>query len=179
MSNRPAGQLLPEYNVVVLGETQSGKSTLIQYMRKYADRSVDIDTSALGTGVLSHTVEVKTETIATDLPEYYVTDKNGANIDYRTFMAMPVEYDCEDALNERKGLETRMGTAHLEKKVKFNLIDTPGLNTTDGDDEKHVQRIFGSLVQAKTIHLLLITISSGPFTQGLKDAIKAYVDMFP
>ncbi|KAG0023152.1 hypothetical protein BGZ82_010813 [Podila clonocystis] len=69
--------------------------------------------------------------------------------------------------------------SYLGESVKFNLIDTPGLNATAGDDESHVQKIFSGLNKAKTIHLLLITISSGPFTQGLKDAIKAYVDMFP
>ncbi|KAF9279851.1 hypothetical protein BGZ74_002730, partial [Mortierella antarctica] len=64
-------------------------------------------------------------------------------------------------------------------KVKFNLIDTPGLNATAGDDEKHVQKIFRGLSEAKTIHLLLITISSGPFTHGLMDTIKAYADLIP
>ncbi|KAF9369157.1 hypothetical protein CPB97_003852, partial [Podila verticillata] len=173
-------QLLDEYNILVLGETQSGKSTIIQYARRYADPSVVIDASALGTGFLSHTVEVNTTSITTDLPEYNVVDKNGTSIDYRKFMTMPVEHDCEDALNGRKGLETRKGAAHLKKRVSFNLIDTPGLNATCGHDESHVQKIFGNLVQANTIHLILITVSSlGPFTQGLKDAIKTYVDIFP
>ncbi|KAF9204834.1 hypothetical protein BGZ59_000828 [Podila verticillata] len=147
---RSSFKLLDEYNVVVLGETQSGKSTLTQYMRKYADPSVVIDASALGTGFLSHTVQVNT----TDLPEYNVVNKKGANVNYRSFMTMPVEHDCEDALNGRKGLEMRKGVAHLKKRVNFNLIDTPGLNATGGNDER-------------------------PFTQGLKNAIKTYVDIFP
>ncbi|KAF9374014.1 hypothetical protein CPC16_001530 [Podila verticillata] len=176
---RSSFKLLDEYNVLVLGETQSGKSTLTQYMRKYADPSVVIDASALGTGFLSHTVQVNTTSITTDLPEYNVVDKKGANVNYRSFMTMPVEHDCEDALNGRKGLEMRKGVAHLKKRVNFNLIDTPGLNATGGNDESHVQKIFGTLVQTNTIHLILITVSSlGPFTQGLKDAIKTYVDIF-
>ncbi|KAG0076370.1 hypothetical protein BGZ93_001784 [Podila epicladia] len=173
-------QLLPEYNVLVLGETQSGKSTLIQYMRKYAEPTTVIDTAALGTGFLSHTQEVIRTKVFTDLPEYYVEEKKGVDrVNYGEFLNIPDEYDYEDALNLRKGLETKKGAAQLPKKVKFNLIDTPGLNATQGDDEKHVQKIFRGLNEAKTIHLLLITISSGPFTQGLKDAIRAYVDMFP
>ncbi|KAG0348860.1 hypothetical protein BG005_011282 [Podila minutissima] len=63
--------------------------------------------------------------------------------------------------------------------VRFHLIDTPGLNDTKGADEQHVQKIFHALNKAKTIHLILITISTAPFTQGLQDAIRAYVDMFP
>ncbi|KAG0341340.1 hypothetical protein BG000_009479, partial [Podila horticola] len=178
----PSSKLLSEYNVLVLGETQSGKSTLIQYMRKYANPDVEINTKALGTGFLSHTSDVDTITISTDLPEYYVTDTKegkGGKINYGEFIKTPDEYDYEDYLNMRKNLETRGGDARLPKTVKFNLIDTPGLNATAGDDESHVQKIFHSLNEAKTIHLLLIAISSGPFTQGLKDAIKAYVDLFP
>lgn len=61
MSNRPPySKLLDEYNVLVLGETQSGKSTLIQYMRKYANPDVEINTKALGSGYLSHTLDVAT-----------------------------------------------------------------------------------------------------------------------
>ncbi|KAF9201076.1 hypothetical protein BGZ59_002928, partial [Podila verticillata] len=60
--------LLDQYNVLILGETQSGKSTLIQYMRKYANPSVKINTDALGTGFLSHTTKVDITTITTNLP---------------------------------------------------------------------------------------------------------------
>ncbi|KAG0363627.1 hypothetical protein BG005_009978 [Podila minutissima] len=172
--------LLPEYNVLVLGETQSGKSTLIQYMRKYANPLVEINTKALGTGFLSHTQEVTVTDIVTDLPEYYVQEKKGVyNLNYGKFLEIPDEHDYEDALNIRKGLETKKGGVQLPRKVKFNLIDTPGLNTTGGDDEIHVQKIFDTLIQVKIIHLLLIIISSRPFTQGLQDAIRSYVDMFP
>jgi len=168
-----------EYNVLVLGETQSGKSTLIEYAKKYADPNVTIDTAALGTGFLSHTQDVKFNSIITDLPEYYVADKKDNKENYGEYVKLGDEYDYEDKLNVRRGLTSKKGDAHLEKKVTFNLIDTPGLNATGGDDEAHVQKIFNGLIEAKTIHLLIITISSGPFTQGLQDAIRCYVDMFP
>ncbi|KAF9319195.1 hypothetical protein BG003_009653 [Podila horticola] len=169
------------FNVLVLGETQSGKSTLIEYIRRYADPKFVLNAAAIGTGFLSHTLTVKTETVTTNLPEYYVVDKTqkNAQVNYGEFMKFEDEYDYEDALNMRKNLESTKGPARLHETVKFNLIDTPGLNATGGDDEKHVQGIFGELIATKTIHLLIITISSGPFTQGLQDAIRCYVDMFP
>ncbi|KAF9318595.1 hypothetical protein BG003_010939, partial [Podila horticola] len=74
MSNKLSS---PRFNVLVIGETQSGKSTLIQCMKKYADSTATIDTTALGTGFLSHTMDVKTETIVTDLPEHYVANLIG------------------------------------------------------------------------------------------------------
>lgn len=149
-------------------------------MRKYADPSEAIDTKAIGTGFLSHTEKVTPIEIFTDLPEYYVEEKDVGRVNYGEFVTnMHNEYDYEDALNFRKGLETKKGPSRLKKKVKFNLIDTPGLNATDGNDEKHVQSIFRGLNKANIIHLILVVIGSGPFSQGLKDAIQAYVDMFP
>ncbi|KAF8946341.1 hypothetical protein BGZ52_008818, partial [Haplosporangium bisporale] len=171
--------LVPEYNVLVLGETQSGKSTLIQSIRKYADISTGIDITALGTGFLSHTQKVNITSISTDLPECSVVDKSGTNIIYSKFIKMPDGNDFEDALNMRHGLETTKGRPRLGMSAKFNIIDTPGLNSTGRDDEQNVQSIFNALNSTSTIHLILITISLGPFTQGLKDAIKTYVDLIP
>ncbi|KAF9204835.1 hypothetical protein BGZ59_000829 [Podila verticillata] len=169
--------LVPAYNVLVLGETQSGKSTLIQSIRKYADTSIDIDTTALGTGFLSHTQKVNITSISTDLPECSVVDKSGTNIIYSKFIKMPDGNDFEDALNMRHGLETTKGRPRLSMSTKFNIIDTPGLNSTGRDDEQNVQSIFNALNTISTIHLILITFSLGPFTRGLNDAIKTYVDL--
>ncbi|KAF9367555.1 hypothetical protein CPB97_005584 [Podila verticillata] len=130
--------LLDQYNVLVLGKTQSGKSTLIQYMQKYANPNVKINTEALGTGFLSHTVEIDTTTITTNLPEYEVIDKKapkGTKVNYGEFLKIPDEYNYEDALNMHKGLEMKQGTPRLTKNVNFNLIDTPSLDATSSDDE--------------------------------------------
>ncbi|KAG0076371.1 hypothetical protein BGZ93_003324, partial [Podila epicladia] len=164
-----------EYNVLVVGETQSGKSTLIQYMKKYADPTEVSDSSTLGNGAHSKTMEVISTSITTDLPEYHVIKKGGDRLRYGVHGDV---YDYEEFL-ERKDLELKKGSPRLDKKVQFNLIDTPGLNTTVGDDETHIQKIFDALIKAKKIHLLLITVSCGPVTRGFKDAIQACADMFP
>lgn len=180
LNKSPCGShVAPIYNVLVLGETQSGKSTLIQCMREYANTSADIDITALGTGILSHTQEVNTTPIITNLPEYNVVDKSGVNINYSKFIKMHDRNDFEDALNMRHGLKTIKGRPHLHTSAKFNIIDTPGLNSTGSDDEQNVQSIFNALNRVTTIHLILITISLGPFTLGLKDSIRTYVSMFP
>ncbi|KAG0329638.1 hypothetical protein BG000_012023 [Podila horticola] len=168
----------PEYNVLVLGETQSGKSALIQYMRKYADSSQIVDNLALGNGVHSHTMEVISTAITTDLPEYYVTKNDGSKVNYGEHMTRDDEHDYEESL-KLKDLKLEKGHSRLAKKLRFNLIDTPGLNTTKGADETHIQKIFDNLMEAKTINLVLITVSCGPVTRGLKDSIQAYADLFP
>ncbi|KAG0028728.1 hypothetical protein BGZ82_008277 [Podila clonocystis] len=124
-------------------------------------------------------MEATTETIITDLPEHHVANQNGDAIDYRKFLKTHDGNVYGDLLNMRKDLEMKKGDSRLPKTVKFNVIDTPGLNATGGDNEKHVHTIFHTLNEVKAIHLLIITIASGPFTQRLQDAIKHYVDMFP
>ncbi|KAG0325355.1 hypothetical protein BG000_001839 [Podila horticola] len=118
-------------------------------------------------------------TITNDLPEFYVANRNGDPIDDNKFIKMPDGDDYSDALNMCKDLEIKKGTLQLTKKVEFNLIDTLGLNATASDDESHVHKIFCGLNRVTTIHLLLITNSSGPFTQGLQDAIKTYANLLP
>ncbi|KAG0345999.1 hypothetical protein BG004_002650 [Podila humilis] len=169
-----------QYNVLILGETQSGKSTFIECARKYANPDEVLDLKKLGTGFTSCTIETHETPILTDLPEHIVRDKDKQQVNYGEFIKDGDEYDFEDSLNKRSSMTLDVVSSRLTKPAIFNLIDTPGLNATkEGDDEKHVQKIFKKLIEVKTIHLLIITISSGPFTQGLQDAIKNYVDMFP
>ncbi|KAG0318988.1 hypothetical protein BGZ99_005352 [Dissophora globulifera] len=176
-----------EFNVLVLGETQSGKTTFVEAVRKYADQSATINEGAIGTGYGSHTTHVQTTSVTTDLPDYFVTKSMAKGIvahqqtvvDYGEFICNQDEDDYEESLNRRRDLRMVRGPAK-EHTLRFNFIDTPGLNSTTSEDELHVQGIFSELLEANSIHLVLITISSfGLFSQGLKDAIKCYLDMFP
>jgi len=148
----------------------------------YADPIAVIDTTVLGTGVLSHTLDIQSTSITTNLPEHYVTDKNQGivNCGVTDGDDMRVrDKSVYEGLLKNSDLTLEKGRSRLTNPVKFNLIDTPGLNATEGADDKHLNKIYDSLIQAEKIHLILITISSGPITQGLKEAIEVYVDMFP
>lgn len=62
--------------------------------------------------------------------------------------------------------------------LEFNIIDTPGLNDTMDQDEDHVAKIFSAL-GGKSLDLVLVTVSRGAFTQGLKQALRSYMDLSP
>ncbi|KAG0205924.1 hypothetical protein BGX31_002866, partial [Mortierella sp. GBA43] len=57
-------------NILLLGPTQSGKSTFLEYVRQYADPSHKIDETYIGYGNNSHTTEPRVGIIETTLPEY-------------------------------------------------------------------------------------------------------------
>lgn len=168
-------------NVLVFGASQAGKSTLIQHMKKYADPEIEIDRKKIGLGMLPHTKVVYTTAIATDLPEYYVKiKKDGTVFDYGALKKIEDKYDYEDKINKRaNALEVKRGKSRVPTNVTFNLIDTPGLQDSTGANEEHIRKVFKVLKEVKRIHLILVVMPLGPFTQGLATTIKDYVDMFP
>ncbi|KAG0007321.1 hypothetical protein BGZ80_004815 [Entomortierella chlamydospora] len=173
------------YNILVLGETQSGKSTLIEGIKRYADPTYKIDEGAIGDGNFSHTAKVRTSVVTTNMPPYYVFETSEtiegkvqkSQIDYGRFIEMDKD-DYEDAINQRRGYELTKGTSDQSERI-FKLIDTPGLNDTNNFDEIHIGSIFKALEGIQDLHLVLITVPDVTLSDGVKDAIKCYVDMLP
>ncbi|KAF9309236.1 hypothetical protein BG003_010010 [Podila horticola] len=165
------------YNILFLGQTQSGKSTLIEFLRHYSDPSYNISKDNIGVGIFSLTKDVSTTTIHTDLPSYFVTDNAGEQVDYGKFIEGNQE-DYEDELNERMKY-------HLERdelitpKTTFNLIDTTGVNDTSMFRENNMAIIFKALKSIESIHLTVVTVANSAFTEDLKLALETYLNLLP
>ncbi|KAG0341635.1 hypothetical protein BG000_008447 [Podila horticola] len=165
------------YNILFLGESQSGKSALIESLRRYADPSYIINKDNLGNGIFSKTNSVSAYNIHTDLTSYYIINDKGERVDYGAFLDNSHE-DYEDELKDRKSYRLKR-EALATPSVSFRLIDTPGLNDTALNDETNIAIIFKALENIKSIHLVVITIANNPFTEGLRDALQAYVNLLP
>ncbi|KAF9381383.1 hypothetical protein CPB97_007797 [Podila verticillata] len=163
------------YSILFLGETQSGKSTLIESLKKYADPEYTFDKEKIGDGTFSHTKGVSTFTIETDLPSFFIS-RSGVRVDDDA-LCDGDEEDYEDKLNNRSYLLERDNSD--APKVAFNLIDTPGLNDTSLFDETNIAIIFKALASIESINLVVITVANNPFTEGLMDALKAYIGLLP
>ncbi|KAG0010042.1 hypothetical protein BGZ81_003021, partial [Podila clonocystis] len=170
-----------EYNILFLGETQSGKSTMIESLKKYADLDYIINWEKIGNKTLSCTRAVTSSSIETSLPLHFVTKtaKDGnVQVDYDDYLRMEDIEDYEDALNDSE-------TYHLKREesmvtnTKFNLIDTPGLNDTSVFDEGNIAIVLKALQTIPTLHLFAITITDSPFTEGLKNSLRAYLELLP
>ncbi|KAG0334538.1 hypothetical protein BG000_008245 [Podila horticola] len=166
------------YNILFLGETQSGKSTLIEHLKKYADPNYVVKKENIGDSIFSLTKDVLSFPIQTNTPAYFITSlKTKDRVDYGRFIEEVDQEDYEDKLNDRKyKLEQESSDA---LKVTFNLIDTPGLNDTSLFDEANIAIIFKALTSIESVNLVAITVSNNPFTDGLMAALKAYVDLLP
>ncbi|KAF9088599.1 hypothetical protein BGX27_002674 [Mortierella sp. AM989] len=173
-------------NVLLIGETQAGKSTFVEAIRQYTDPNHTIDKTKIGKGTVSFTKEVSCTRVNTDLPSYNVIEKPkddpSSSKVINTDALMDEETDWEDyeeRINGRKGLTLERVTLNSGTLYQFDLFDTPGLNDTNGEDEVHINTIFQALKRLDKIDLVLVMVGPNPFTPGFRTALKCYIDVFP
>ncbi|KAF9429417.1 hypothetical protein BGZ76_001321 [Entomortierella beljakovae] len=175
-----------QYNILILGETQSGKSTLVQAMKRYADPTHIIERELLGSGITSYTREVTEHTIETDFPEYEVSQ----TLKSRPFgMATDELIDTtffdnisKDCYEERLNLFRKLNMYRCNQPsryYRFNVFDTPGLNDTSGQDESHIFKILQVMSHAQHIDLVIITIRETVFTPQYQNVLRTYFQVFP
>lgn len=150
----PESHSICEYNVLVLGGW-STKSTLIDYMCKHFTSSAVNKHKTLASGVSSNTPKARFEALMTDLLEHEVVNINSIQVTFDTDAPRP------------------------KMSAQFNVIDTPEFHTTSDNVQQHVQKVFHSLIEAKTIHLIIVALHPRLFTRLEEDTIKCYFDMFP
>jgi len=165
----------PVYTVLLLGPTQSGKSTFLENVKQYANPEYVIDTTRIGTGNESHTQTSCVEDIITTLPVYNMYEKNGLEFDTRSIKD---EKSFRNFL-KRDDLELRPVEVPGSPKVRFRIFDTPGLNDTNDNDIQNIASIFSALSEVGHLNLIIITdLYYDPLTPSQKDAFKAYFDLF-
>ncbi|KAK3838873.1 MAG: hypothetical protein J3R72DRAFT_448090 [Linnemannia gamsii] len=176
------------FNVLLLGETQVGKSNFAQAVKQYANPNHVIEKDTIGNGNTSKTKNVHRYCVNTQYPEYEVLletqSKDGASYTSINVDAILDENkadweDYEDALNNRK-TKLRMRDGSGKQEIHhIHLFDTPGLNNTNGQDEVHIASIIKSLQTAGSIHLVLVIVGNSPFTPGFQSALECYMEVFP
>ncbi|KAF8959186.1 hypothetical protein BGZ46_001820, partial [Entomortierella lignicola] len=182
MARRPTdpeyGENTEIYNILVIGQSQSGKSTLIEAIRKYADPNCTIHHKKIGNGSQSFTTEVTTEHVFTNLPKYRIVEKKtGKPIRIAEFFANPDKY--EEERNRMEGISMEAVVKEDAKVCHFQIFDTPGLDDTKGTDVRHIRKILSDIRAAREIHLVIIMVNSQThISPGLQDALRTYKNVF-
>ncbi|KAI9930763.1 hypothetical protein MW887_011520 [Aspergillus wentii] len=146
-------------NVLITGECQQGKSTLIRHLARYAD--LPNFSIGIGSGNKAYTMEVGNYDMPVTLRRYQLVDFNNQPI-------APREYSDLAELNdfEAKAVEVREPNA---PKFMFRFIDTPGLDDTAGEDFSIMNRILGRACDLKYINALIYVRSvDQPFGSSFK-----------
>ncbi|KAF9325723.1 hypothetical protein BG006_010810 [Podila minutissima] len=167
MSKRPDCSVLtlvkPKYSVLVLGQTQSGKSTLVQHIKKYANPSHEIDQSFLGNGNVSKTLSTTHFSIDSNLPAYEVQRNNDRSIVNLQDLQFKNEDDYHELIEGREKdytLRISQDPQYLPSQlIEFQFLDTPGLNDTDQRDTIFADNIIKGIIKTRTFNLILIIVS--------------------
>ncbi|KAF9901863.1 hypothetical protein EC991_005597 [Linnemannia zychae] len=179
------------FNVLLLGETQAGKSTFVQAIKRYANPNHSIEKDTIGSGNTSKTKTVRRHCIDTKYPVHKVHQEtqfsDGSPITTTVKIDAILDEnrddweDYQDALNSRKKKKTlyRCEDPKDQEMHHIHIFDTPGLNDTNGQDEIHIASIIKSLKTAGSIHLVLVIVGNSPFTPGFTSALKCYMEVFP
>ncbi|KAG0220713.1 hypothetical protein B0O80DRAFT_428839 [Mortierella sp. GBAus27b] len=167
------------YNILLLGPTQSGKSSFLESVKKYADPTYQVDDSVIGLGVSSCTQDVREELVTTTLPVYKVYNRNdNVEFDLSRFLREKSEREFKKLLVWDDDLELRSEQVPDSSPVQFRFFDTPGLDDTNGHDILNIAKTFSALNRTKEFHLILILGSYAmPLLPSQKDAYKAYFQL--
>ncbi|KAI9242862.1 MAG: hypothetical protein BYD32DRAFT_431810 [Podila humilis] len=153
----------PKHSVLLLGKTQVGKSTFLEFVKNYANPAYTIDESLIGAGFRPKAQTPVQFVVKTDLPAYEVFDSSGARIDISALHDKyedPEEY--YDALNDRKAV---LRTVPLDpntpppRDTDITFLDTPGIEDTNGRDMEHAHNIIREMVRMRSFNLIVIVIN--------------------
>jgi len=176
----PPLESLPVYNILLLGTTQSGKSTFLEGVKQYADPSYKVNHDRIGKGNKTCTLDVHTEIVTTNLPVYrlYEADANEELDIFSMFLEKSVR-PFKKLLERDEGLTLCPEELPDSKWARFRIIDTPGLDDTKSNDLPNIAKTFSALSDIDEIHLVLIINSlETPVLLSQEAAYKSYFQVF-
>ncbi|KAG0014534.1 hypothetical protein BGZ81_000411 [Podila clonocystis] len=169
-----------EVNILVIGDFQSGKSTLIEAFKLYADPAYVATTQTT-----THVDEVKVTTFSADLymiPVCKLRRSNGENVtlDLDEESTKRSNEDFMDLLNlSSNEAMAEFITPSSSNKYTFNIYEGPGLNEDTKNFERNIFNIHRTLVDSeKEFNKILITLAPGPPTDANDKAIRIFSDIF-
>ncbi|KAG0223135.1 hypothetical protein B0O80DRAFT_141169 [Mortierella sp. GBAus27b] len=164
------------YNILLLGPTQSGKSSFLESVKKYADPTYQVDDSLIGHGVSSCTQDVREDVVTTTLPDCKLYNKdNNVEFDLSRFLREKNMREFKRLLVDDDDLELRSEHVPGSDTVRFRFFDTPGLDDTNGDDIQNIGKTFSALIKTKEFHMILILGScTVPLLPSQKGVYRAY-----
>ncbi|KAF5581821.1 hypothetical protein FPCIR_9929 [Fusarium pseudocircinatum] len=134
-------------NILILGETVNGKSTLIRQLGVYTgNKNPDVE---IGHGNLSCTKEFGRYPLSTQLCSFYLEDPYSGQPLKKTSYSDLVDFTDEDAI-----VVANKSDEH-GKVFKFELIDTPGLDDSDGNDMEIMAEIISRVSELPHLNAVI------------------------
>ncbi|KAG0012331.1 hypothetical protein BGZ81_001649 [Podila clonocystis] len=186
MSSDQVPEDKPKFSVLIMGKTQSGKSTLVQFVKNYVDRQYPINTELIGKGNVALTTEPKRFFVTSNLPEYEVVEKKKeAALDLSNLVNVGTYDDYQESISYREGdYELREMQRQQDaddspfESVELMFLDTPGINDTNNDDSVHAETIIKEVITTRSFNLVLFVFKyDNPLTLEQQIPLKYYAEV--
>ncbi|KAG0348333.1 hypothetical protein BG005_011607 [Podila minutissima] len=178
------GEDLEQINILLIGDVQSGKTSLVETFRHYADTNYIANTQHITKDNRSSNETVKITSFLADLHTVQIrrlkTSTYGYDVvDLDEEVKTLSEEDFEDLLNlGPKHAETVIIGSNGTKKYRFNIYEGPSLNESDENYEKYIFSIHQIIVESEAhFHQVLFTLAPGPIT-GARSILRTFCDIF-
>ncbi|KAJ6257429.1 hypothetical protein Dda_8320 [Drechslerella dactyloides] len=135
-------------NVLVVGETQQGKSTLVRNLLEYA-KMPEADVK-VGNGNRACTINPQDYEMEVPLRSYHLEDHIGNNlkVDKDSYSDL-IDFGEDDAKVVQDLPDDQIET------VKFRFLDTPGLNDSEGRDMELMAGILGKAAEMEYVNAVI------------------------
>lgn len=146
----------------MFGKTQAGKTTFIEFVKKYVDLKYEIKWELIGNGAMSKTGEPAQCLVESDLPKHEVFHNDNIetpiNLNILGNTCENVD-DYIDALNDRNTtlrLVPQDPNVPRPQSAEITFLDTPGIEDTKGHDEKHAKAVIEKIVELQSVNLIIV-----------------------
>ncbi|KAG0350641.1 hypothetical protein BG005_009829 [Podila minutissima] len=193
----PALSAKDEINILIIGDSGSGKTSLIDAMKQYASPMPVSElklVAQLRTGAAEEIIPGVS--FLSDLHTFEIRKRKGIK-GLRTFMETFTETELIDVKEEAKAMSPKDFEAllhmdagwvtarnidnKLPKKYRFNLFRAPDLQDDDDDNlHEKVLAVYRALTESnRKIQQILVTLAPDAITSSTRRSISALVKMFP
>lgn len=167
--------------VLIIGPTQNGKSTFINKLRSLAlDETPAV---AVGDGVHSETKMCTHRDLILPLTNWKLIDRMTGN-------DVPIPKDEHKLFSTiwRGTTSSKCRIAPVDPTgpvVQLKVIDTPGLDDSDGDDNKNIEEVLRYLNEMSKIpdsyisSIIFITVHGAPFSNSFQKIYRYYEQCMP
>ncbi|KAF9389839.1 hypothetical protein CPB97_010477, partial [Podila verticillata] len=174
------GQELEQINILLIGDVQSGKTSLVETFRLYADTAYQAKIKHITQGNSRFADEkVKITAFLADLHTVQIRRLKASTggtdlVDLEEEARILSEEDFEDLLNlGPKAAETTISSSNGGKRYRFNIYEGPSLNESEENFEKNIFSVHRTLVKSEQkFHQVLFTLAPGPITSAIKITIR-------
>ncbi|KAF9313160.1 hypothetical protein BG006_004219, partial [Podila minutissima] len=181
------GEDLEQINILLIGDVQSGKSSLVETFKLYADVNYQFKTEHITQGNSRRFADEKVKITAflTDLHTVQIHKRRGNTsyydvIDLEEVAKTLDEEDFTEIINlDHKGADTVIIASNSAKKYRFNIYEGPSLNESADNFEKNIFSVHRTLVESRAyFHQVLFTLAPGPITSAIRTTIQVCSDIF-